>query len=335
MKLNKFFEKNRARKTVKKVISFTNEKRDKEFQIQIDDLTSQLSRYKDIEKNNDRLNNAKHEYEKDRKGLVGEINDLKQENKTFELEIETLTPKATAMEDTIKSSNQYQEQLKQLQHDIESYKRSRIQQDKNINLLSKERSEFQIDLKDVEKKYNQEKKTHLDVANLYQQLKKEYNNLLGFSQENSKISIEQKNKINDLTVKLDFLEADAAGARVKMEQAEKDVRRRRARFTAGKTFTGNTYNTLLANYYRSEADYRNTVLGNIQQNKFQFNRTMEALSTQYDAQSTYVTAPNFMYTAGASALSFAGDYYSYKAKKNAGNVNDDYYGYEEKTEYNI
>ena len=221
MKLNKFFEKNRARKTVKKVISFTNEKRDKEFQIQIDDLTSQLSRYKDIEKNNDRLNNAKHEYEKDRKGLVGEINDLKQENKTFELEIETLTPKATAMEDTIKSSNQYQEQLKQLQHDIESYKRSRIQQDKNINLLSKERSEFQIDLKDVEKKYNQEKKTHLDVANLYQQLKKEYNNLLGFSQENSKISIEQKNKINDLTVKLDFLEADAAGARVKMEQAEK------------------------------------------------------------------------------------------------------------------
>jgi len=221
MKLNKFFEKNRARKTVKKVISFTNEKRDKEFQIQIDDLTSQLSRYKDIEKNNDRLNNAKHGYEKDRKGLVGEINDLKQENKTFELEIETLTPKATAMEDAVKSSNQFQEQLKQLQHDIESYKRSRIQQDKNINLLSKERSEFQIDLKDVEKKYNQEKKTHLDVANLYQQLKKEYNNLLGFSQENSKISIEQKNKINDLTVKLDFLEADAAGARVKMEQAEK------------------------------------------------------------------------------------------------------------------
>ena len=221
MKLNKFFEKNRARKTVKKVISFTNEKRDKEFQIQIDDLTSQLSRYKDIEKNNDRLNNAKNEYEKDRKGLVGEINDLKQENKTFELEIGTLTPKATAMEDAVKSSNQFQEQLKQLQHDIESYKRSRIQQDKNINLLSKERSEFQIDLKDVEKKYNQEKKTHLDVANLYQQLKKEYNNLLGFSQENSKISIEQKNKINDLTVKLDFLEADAAGARVKMEQAEK------------------------------------------------------------------------------------------------------------------
>ena len=121
----------------------------------------------------------------------------------------------------------------------------------------------------------------------------------------------------------------------KIEQAEKDVRRRRATFTAGKTFTGNTFNTLLANYYRTEADYRNTVLGNIQKNKFQFNRTMEALSTTYDAQSTYVTSPNFMYTAGASALSFAGDYYSYKAKKNANNVNNDYYEYEQKTEYNI
>ena len=118
----------------------------------------------------------------------------------------------------------------------------------------------------------------------------------------------------------------------KMEQAEKDVRRRRARFTAGKTFTGNTYNTLLANYYRSEADYRNTVLGNIQQNKFQFNRTMEALSTQYDAQSTYVTAPNFMYTAGASALSFAGDYLDYKTKMNANNVNNDYYTYDPLTQ---
>ncbi len=113
----------------------------------------------------------------------------------------------------------------------------------------------------------------------------------------------------------------------KIEEAEKDVRRRRAKFTAGKTYTGNTFNTLLANYYRSEANYRNTVLGNIQKNKFQFNRTMEALSTTYDAQSTYVTSPNFMYTAGASALSFAGDYYSYKAKKNASNVNYNYYDY--------
>ena len=113
----------------------------------------------------------------------------------------------------------------------------------------------------------------------------------------------------------------------KLKEAEELIRRKKSTVIAGKTFTGNTYNTLLANYFRSEANYRNTVLGNIQKNKFQFDRTQEALTTQYDAQSTYVIAPDYMYTAGASALSFANDYYDYKAKKNANNVNNDYYDY--------
>ena len=113
----------------------------------------------------------------------------------------------------------------------------------------------------------------------------------------------------------------------KIEEAERLVKRKKATVIAGKTYTGNTYNTLLANYYRSEGNYRNTVLGNIQKNKFQFDQTQTALTNQYDAQSTYTIAPDFMYTAGASALSFANDYYDYKAKKNANNVNYDYYDY--------
>ena len=113
----------------------------------------------------------------------------------------------------------------------------------------------------------------------------------------------------------------------KMAEAEKLIKRKKATVIAGKTYTGNTYNTLLANYYRSEGNYRNTVLGNIQKNKFQFDQTQTALTTQYDDQSTYVIAPDYMYTAGASALSFANDYYDYKAKKNANNVNYDYYDY--------
>ena len=113
----------------------------------------------------------------------------------------------------------------------------------------------------------------------------------------------------------------------KIKEAEQLIRRKRATFKAAKTFDGNTFNTLLANYYRSEGNYRNTVLGNIQKNKFQFGETQKYLTNQYDAQSTYVIAPDYMYTAGASALSFANDYYSYKAKKNANNVNYDYYDY--------
>jgi len=115
----------------------------------------------------------------------------------------------------------------------------------------------------------------------------------------------------------------------KIKEAEQLIRRKKATVIAGKTYTGNTYNTLLANYYRSEGNYRNTVLGNIQKNKFQFDQTQTALTNQYDAQSTYTIAPDYLYTAGASALSFANDYYSYKAKKNANNVNNDYYEYGE------
>lgn len=113
----------------------------------------------------------------------------------------------------------------------------------------------------------------------------------------------------------------------KLREAEKLIKRRKAKVIAGKTFTGNTYNTLLANYYRSEADYRNTVLGNIKKNKFQFDQTQTALTTQYDAQAAYTIAPDYLYTAGASSLAFAKDYYDYKAKKNANNVNRDYYSY--------
>mgnify|MGYP001156972076 CR=1 FL=1 len=113
----------------------------------------------------------------------------------------------------------------------------------------------------------------------------------------------------------------------KLRLAEGESRRRRATFMTGKNYTGNTYNMLLANYYDQEGQYRNTVLGNIQKNVFQFDRTQEALQTQYDAQATYVTTPDFMYTAGASALNFAGSYYDYKAKQNQAGTNVDKYSY--------
>ena len=113
----------------------------------------------------------------------------------------------------------------------------------------------------------------------------------------------------------------------KLALAEKLSKRKRATFIAKKTFTGNTFNTLLANYYDSEASYRNVVLGNIEKNVFQYGETQKALTTQYDAQSTYTIAPDYLYTAGASALSFAGDYYAYKARKNQAGVNSGYYSY--------
>lgn len=119
----------------------------------------------------------------------------------------------------------------------------------------------------------------------------------------------------------------------KLRLAESESRRRRATFISGKNYTGNTYNMLLANYYDQEGQYRNTVLGNIQKNVFQFNETQKALQANYEAQSTYVTTPDFLYTAGASALNFAGSYYDYKAKQNQAGTNTDYYSYRTPTDW--
>ena len=113
----------------------------------------------------------------------------------------------------------------------------------------------------------------------------------------------------------------------KLRLAERKSRRDRATFRTNKNYTGNTYEMLLGNYYDSEAQYRNTVMGNIEKNVFQFDRTQEALQTNYDAQATYVQSPDYLYTAGASALSFAGSYYDYKAKKNASGQEKSFYDY--------
>ena len=57
----------------------------------------------------------------------------------------------------------------------------------------------------------------------------------------------------------------------KIGQAEKISRRKRATFKVNReNVTGNTYDFLLANYYDTEAGYRNRVLGNIESSKFQY-----------------------------------------------------------------
>lgn len=113
----------------------------------------------------------------------------------------------------------------------------------------------------------------------------------------------------------------------KIKKAEEKSRRDRATFRANKNYTGNTYELLLQNYYDQEGGYRNTVFNNIDKNILQFDNTQIALQTNQEAQSTYITSPDYLYTAGASALSFAGNYYDYKAKQNKAGTNKSYYDY--------
>ena len=117
----------------------------------------------------------------------------------------------------------------------------------------------------------------------------------------------------------------------KIGEAEKISRRKRATFKVNReNITGNTYDFLLANYYDTEAGYRNRVLGNIESSKFQYLQDMKAVDLRYEGQSTYITPVDRKMNFLNSSLSFGKSYYDYKAKKNANDVNDErltYYDY--------
>lgn len=223
MKLNNFFEKSKVQKKVRKVISFNNETKENELQQSIDGLQVELARYKDIESKNDHLRQANSTYMRERSDYVNEIDKQNTELRDLKLIISNLEPKATAMEDAIKSSKNHQDALNHSKNDLQQMKNSRLQQDKNIDMLSKERSEYQIALKNVEKQYEIEKQAHKSVNDKYQHLQKEYKNVFGFSQKNSKINIEVKNKNRDLDRELHFLKDVMVGMKKQLAQKDRNT----------------------------------------------------------------------------------------------------------------
>ena len=223
MKLNNFFQKSKVEKRVKKVISFSNETKENELQKTIDALHVELTRYKDVQSKNDHLRQANSTYMRERSDYVNEIDKQNTEIKDLKLIISNLEPKASAMEDAVKSSKTHQDALNHAKNDVQQLKNSRLQQDKNINMLSKERSEYQLALKNVEKQYEIEKRAHKDVNDKYQHLQKEYKNVFGFSQENSKINIEVKNKNRDLQRELHFLKDVMVGMKKQLAQKDRNT----------------------------------------------------------------------------------------------------------------
>ena len=115
----------------------------------------------------------------------------------------------------------------------------------------------------------------------------------------------------------------------RISDAEKTARKKRSMFKVNReNFTGNSYDVLLANYYDTEANYRNRVLGNIERSTFNYLQgTLPAIDNQYEAQSTYVTQVNKGYNALNSGLTFASTYYDYKAKQNRFETDVDPYDY--------
>jgi len=117
----------------------------------------------------------------------------------------------------------------------------------------------------------------------------------------------------------------------KAGKAEKEFRRRRASFQAQDTgFTGNTYDTLLANYYDNEGGYRNAVLGNIQQDVSQFKQDYDTANLIYESRTNYVTPVDRNFTALSAGLRFANSYYDYKYKEEIKGVLNERYKFDDK-----
>ena len=115
----------------------------------------------------------------------------------------------------------------------------------------------------------------------------------------------------------------------KIGEAEKVARKKRSIFKVNReNITGNTYDFLLQNYYRTEGQYRNRVLGNIDRSKFNYlYNTLPALDLNYQREATMVSPVTRGYNMASAGLSFASTYYDYKANQNRFETNTDPYDY--------
>ena len=91
----------------------------------------------------------------------------------------------------------------------------------------------------------------------------------------------------------------------------------------GLAISGST-NALLANYYRTEGNFRNAIRNNMAINISQYERNLEAIQFGQEAQSTYVSPPNPNLLFATQALNVANTYYSLEfQKQNAGLMTGD------------
>ena len=86
------------------------------------------------------------------------------------------------------------------------------------------------------------------------------------------------------------------------------------RASSGIAMSGST-SALMADYYRTEAKYKNSLANNLAINISQFERNLEAIQFGQESQSTYEQPPNPELLFASSALNVANTYYSLEAQK--------------------
>ena len=139
----------------------------------------------------------------------------------------------------------------------------------------------------------------------------------------------QQKRQNDLAKKNAIIRYASAQLKIRQkltQAAQKDYvgtmkgRRARAKYIAGVGDAGGlaihgSVNALLANYYRTEGNYRNAIRNNMAINISQYERNLEAIQFGQESQSTYLTPPNPKLLFATQALNVANTYYSLQWQK--------------------
>jgi len=153
----------------------------------------------------------------------------------------------------------------------------------------------------------------------------------GKAQQKAEYARQQRQ--NDLAKKNANLRYASATLRIRQElekasQADLKgtLKARKARATyiagvgdaGGLALSGST-NALLANYYRTEGNYKTAIQNNMNINVSQFERNLEAIQFGEESQQVYVPTPNPNLLFATQALNVANTYYSLQfQKQNAG-----------------
>ena len=102
-------------------------------------------------------------------------------------------------------------------------------------------------------------------------------------------------------------------------QASLKTRKKISEFEANRAGSGiamsGSTSALMADYYRTEARYKNSLTNNLNINISQYERNLEAIQFGQESQSTYVQPPNPQLLFASSALNVANTYYSLEAQK--------------------
>ena len=195
MRLNDFFDKPKVRKsTEKKVISLSNETKERGLEQEISFLKEKLNEMEKIKEENSRLENAWRAKEDDLQNIYSENSKLIQENSVLKVKVEDLSP-VRDENTSLKNS------LKEAESTITNQKSS-------LELAQKSNIEVQLTISDSREKINTLEIENKNLQNLNTTYREERD--------------QSQNQLNKLEKMIEDFDEKFKSIRVKYNEIEKD-----------------------------------------------------------------------------------------------------------------